>query len=77
MGNDIKLFWEFKEISSKKYEEVIVQRYINNPYLINGLKFDFRIYVIITGKTEGEMSAYLADDGIARFCSEQYQNASP
>ena len=46
-------------------------------YLINGLKFDLRIYVIITGRNEKEMQVFLADDGIARFCSEIYENAAP
>lgn len=73
-GHDVKLFKELKDLQSMKHEEIVVQRYINNPYLINGLKFDFRIYVIVTGKTEGKMHAYVADEGIARFCSEQYQS---
>lgn len=77
MGQDIKLFKEYKELSGKKYKEAVVQRYIGNPYLVNGLKFDFRLYVIITGKVEGQMQAFLADDGIVRFCSEQYEQASP
>lgn len=44
---------------------------------MDGLKFDFRIYVIITGKTEGRMHIFLADDGIARFCTDQYESPQP
>lgn len=36
-----------------------------------------RIYVIITGKIEGKMHAFLADEGIARFCTEKYVEAGP
>ena len=53
-----------------------MQKYINNPYLVNDLKFDLRIYVVISGRLESEMTAFVADEGIARFCTEKYEGAS-
>ena len=52
--------------------ETIVQRYISNPLLLNGYKFDLRIYIVVTGINEGKIQAFLADEGLARFCTEKY-----
>lgn len=40
------------------------------------MKFDLRVYVIVTGKTEGKMNAFLADEAIARFCTVVYKEAT-
>lgn len=50
----------------------MIQRYISNPLLLNGFKFDLRIYVVVTGIKEGKIHAFLADEGLARFCTEKY-----
>ena len=51
---------------------MVVQRYIDNPLLVDGFKFDLRIYVVVTGINEGEMHAVIADEGLARFCTSKY-----
>lgn len=56
---------------------MVVQRYVNNPYLINNSKFDLRLYVITTGINEGNMHAFLCDEAIVRFCTEEYEKAAP
>ena len=53
--------------------QMVVQRYIDNPLLLNGLKFDLRIYVIATGFADGNIHAFIADEGLARFCTEPYE----
>lgn len=51
-------------------ESCIVSRYITNPLLINGLKFDLRIYVLITSLDPWRI--YVYHEGLARFASETY-----
>ena len=52
---------------------MVAQMYINDPLLLDGKKFDLRIYVVVTGINEGQMHAFIADEGLARFCTETYE----
>eukprot|EP00397_Hematodinium_sp_SG-2012_P010707 GEMP01010831.1.p1 GENE.GEMP01010831.1~~GEMP01010831.1.p1 ORF type:complete len:553 (+),score=73.49 GEMP01010831.1:340-1998(+) len=55
--------------SSSKF---VGQKYISNPLLIDGKKFDVRLYAIC--KSIGEhMEVFMCEEGLARFCTEQYQ----
>lgn len=51
-------------------EPYIISRYIENPLLIGGKKFDLRLYVLVTSFRP--LKAYLYQDGFCRFCNEQY-----
>ncbi len=50
----------------------MVSEYISNPLLINGLKFDLRIYVAIT--SVNPLIIYVYEDGLTRFATEKYSN---
>ncbi|CAI2370307.1 unnamed protein product [Moneuplotes crassus] len=50
----------------------VVSRYITNPLLINGFKFDLRIYVCVTSYEP--LRVYVYKEGLVRFASEQYED---
>ena len=41
--------------------------------LINGFKFDLRVYVVVTGTRDCQITAVMADKGLARLCTQQYK----
>mmetsp|Transcript_19719 Transcript_19719/g.36326 ORF Transcript_19719/g.36326 Transcript_19719/m.36326 type:complete len:749 (-) Transcript_19719:1583-3829(-) len=55
-------------------EPCVVSRYLSNPLTANGLKFDIRLYVLIT--CYEPLRIYLYEEGLVRFASETYQTAT-
>ena len=66
LGKGIKIFHKLDDTPN----DYIITKYISYPHLINKLKYDFRIYVLITGLSPLKM--YLYTDGLVRFTSEEY-----
>ena len=58
-----------KEVPDR-ISNTIVQRYITNPLLINGLKFDLRIYLLVT--SVDPIKLYIYEDGLVRFATEEF-----
>jgi len=48
----------------------VVQEYIPNPLLLQGFKWDVRVYVLVLSLEP--LRTYLCSEGIARVCSEAY-----
>jgi hypothetical protein len=52
-----------------------VSEYIANPLLLNGYKFDLRIYVCLT--SINPLRIYIYEEGLARFATSKYDNDGP
>lgn len=72
-GVGIKVVNRWSQIPKRK--PIIVQRYVERPLLIQGNKFDLRLYVLVT--SINPLRVYLHTDGLARFASVRYsENAA-
>ena len=67
-GTGIRVIQRWSQLPKKK--QLIVQRYVSRPYLIEDRKFDLRIYVYVT--SFHPLRVYIHDDGLVRFASGEW-----
>ena len=67
-GRGIKVIDKKSKIDFKK--DYLISEYINNPHLINDLKYDLRVYVLIT--SFDPLRVYFYKEGLVRFATEKY-----
>lgn len=74
-GRGIKVFSsaitddEAKDLGRKRG---VIQRYIPNPLLIDGYKFDLRIYVVIV--SYDPLKVFINDEGLVRLATQKYSS---
>ncbi|XP_070565987.1 tubulin monoglutamylase TTLL4-like [Ptychodera flava] len=70
-GIGIKVIHKWSQIPRRR--PVLVQRYLSKPFLINGSKFDLRIYVYVT--SYDPLRIYVFEDGLVRFATMKYSSS--
>eukprot|EP01065_Artemidia_motanka_P047890 TRINITY_DN7594_c1_g1_i1.p1 TRINITY_DN7594_c1_g1~~TRINITY_DN7594_c1_g1_i1.p1 ORF type:complete len:592 (+),score=164.93 TRINITY_DN7594_c1_g1_i1:82-1857(+) len=74
MSRGRKIF-VFRDIGELTYDcSVVVQRYIADPLLMAGYKFDLRVYVLVTSFQP--LRAYVYRNYLVRFATEKYDLGS-
>ncbi|CAM9404186.1 unnamed protein product, partial [Phaeothamnion confervicola] len=67
-GKGIYLTQDAERVSPM--ETQVAQLYVRRPLLVEGLKFDLRVYVLLTSVRP--LRVFVFRDGLARFCTEEY-----
>ncbi|XP_069603486.1 tubulin polyglutamylase TTLL11 isoform X2 [Ranitomeya imitator] len=62
---------EVRGVGGLQSRPAVVQEYVRKPLLVDKLKFDMRLYVVLTSLEPLEI--YISHDGLSRFCTEPYQ----
>lgn len=71
-GRGIFLTQELDKVSTQC--SLVAQIYIPNPLLIDGFKFDLRLYVLVTSCSP--LRIYIYHNGLVRFCTEKFEPPS-
>lgn len=73
-GKGIEVISSFDEVPRGAGQpSCLVQQYIHNPLLIEGYKWDLRIYVAVT--SINPLRIYVYEEGLCRFASEKYDTS--
>mmetsp|Transcript_15494 Transcript_15494/g.38705 ORF Transcript_15494/g.38705 Transcript_15494/m.38705 type:complete len:521 (-) Transcript_15494:40-1602(-) len=77
-GNGIFLVQGLRELdikmSTRREKTAVVQRYIDKPLLLGGMKFDLRLYVCLAGgSSQRPPRVFVCREGLARFCTQAYE----
>jgi hypothetical protein len=80
LTDDLEKIRKIVDEDRESGEGHVVQKYIAKPMLLDGLKFDMRIYLLVVGGRGGignDMRMFLFRDGLVRLCTEEYVTPTP
>ncbi|XP_068095246.1 tubulin polyglutamylase TTLL7 isoform X1 [Hyperolius riggenbachi] len=72
MGHGISLIRNGEKLQAQ--DHLIVQEYLDKPFLLEGYKFDLRIYILVTSCDP--LRIFLYNDGLVRMGTEKYHPPS-
>ncbi|UVC49999.1 hypothetical protein MACK_003622 [Theileria orientalis] len=72
MGHGVKLVTVPNDITDAMLLDYTAQEYIARPLLLNGKKFDIRVYLLLIGETK----AFIYKNSLVRVCTEEYSYPS-
>ncbi|NXX17830.1 TTLL7 polyglutamylase, partial [Podargus strigoides] len=72
MGHGISLIRNGEKLQAQ--DHLIVQEYLDKPFLMEGYKFDLRVYILITSCDP--LKVFLYHDGLVRMGTEKYHPPS-
>ena len=72
-GKGISLVMHADDINPD--QDSVVQTYVDRPFLLNGYKFDLRIYVLVTCCEP--LRVYIFEEGLVRICTSRYEYPNP
>ena len=70
-GRGIRMMTRPSDIKPEK--DYVIQRYVGDPHLIDGYKYDLRVYVAVT--CVDPLRVYVYREGLVRFATERYTDA--
>ncbi|CAD7927616.1 unnamed protein product [Amoebophrya sp. A120] len=60
------------QVRSVSRSNLVLQEYLDNPLLLNGYKFDMRVYVVMSGFGKN-FKIFVGREALCRFCTKKYQ----
>lgn len=67
-GQGIKIITKSTTVHQNK--NYLIMDYIANPHLIQGIKYDLRVYVLVT--SFNPLRIYIYEEGLTRFATQEY-----